>query len=245
MNHRSIRFRLTVWYTLALTTTLVLFAAAVGLSMWRSLIRDVDHVLKDRVQSVESFLTGELKEPAVHLDEELGEYAHAFPANSQMNVLDEHGAVVFTSNSQFPWPAYAADSLRLRWREQDYQFLAASIFPNGRRWTVFLAEPLDSIEHLQTRLWLLLAALIPAVIAVAVIGGGWLSRRALKPVDDITAAARTIGIENLSQRLVVPQSGDELQRLSETWNSMLTRLEDAVQRLRRFTAMLPMSCGRP
>ncbi len=63
-----------------------------------------------------------------------------------------------------------------------------------------------------------------------------MSRRALQPVDELTRAAQTIGIENLSQRLEVPAAGDELQRLSETWNSMLERLEAAVKRLSQFTA---------
>ncbi len=57
-----------------------------------------------------------------------------------------------------------------------------------------------------------------------------------QPVDEITRAAQTIGIENLSQRLEVPAAGDELERLSETWNGMLERLEAAVKRLSQFTA---------
>jgi signal transduction histidine kinase len=55
-------------------------------------------------------------------------------------------------------------------------------------------------------------------------------------VDAITRAARTIGIENLSHRLDVPAAGDELARLSATWNGMLERLEAAVKRLTQFTA---------
>src|SRR5262249_44985041 len=68
------------------------------------------------------------------------------------------------------------------------------------------------------------------------LGGYWLSGRALAPVDVMTHEARSIGIHNLSQRLAVPSTGDELQRLSETWNAMLDRLESAVQRLSEFTA---------
>jgi len=39
---------------------------------------------------------------------------------------------------------------------------------------------------------------------------------ALRPVDQITAAARSISVQNLSQRISVPRTGDELQRMSET-----------------------------
>jgi heavy metal sensor kinase len=67
-------------------------------------------------------------------------------------------------------------------------------------------------------------------------GGYWMSRRALAPVDEVTDAARLIGLQNLSVRLPVPHTGDELQRLSETWNRMLERLDSAVDRIQRFTA---------
>ena len=85
-------------------------------------------------------------------------------------------------------------------------------------------------------LQVLLFSLVPAVILIASLGGAWLSRRALKPVDDVTSAARATGIDNLSHRLPVPRTGDELQRLTEVWNSMLERLESAVSTLSQFAA---------
>ena len=55
-------------------------------------------------------------------------------------------------------------------------------------------------------------------------------------MDQITQTARTISAQNLSSRLVVPESRDELQRLSETLNSMLDRLEAAFKKITQFTA---------
>jgi signal transduction histidine kinase len=62
------------------------------------------------------------------------------------------------------------------------------------------------------------------------------SRKALEPVDRITATARSISIRNLSERLPVRTTGDELQRLAETCNAMLGRLESAVNQIKQFTA---------
>jgi heavy metal sensor kinase len=73
-------------------------------------------------------------------------------------------------------------------------------------------------------------------VAIACSGGYWISTRALAPVDEITRVAKSISVQNLSARLPVARTGDELQRLSETWNEMLQRLENAVQRIRQFTA---------
>ena len=77
---------------------------------------------------------------------------------------------------------------------------------------------------------------VPALLAISALGGYSLSRRALRPVDQITAATRSISVSNLSARLPVPGSRDELRRLSETCNEMLARLESAVNEIKRLTA---------
>jgi len=63
-----------------------------------------------------------------------------------------------------------------------------------------------------------------------------ISRRALAPVEAVTRAAREITGHTLHQRLRSPNSGDELQRLSETVNEMLARLETSFHRVTNFTA---------
>jgi len=86
--------------------------------------------------------------------------------------------------------------------------------------------------------------MIPAVLGVACLGGYWLSSRALRPGGRDPSVARSIGVQNLAQRVAVPQTGDELQRMSETWNEVLERLEISVKRIRQFTADASTSCAR-
>jgi signal transduction histidine kinase len=87
-----------------------------------------------------------------------------------------------------------------------------------------------------TKRWSASGSSVPVLLIGATIGGYWISRRALQPVDQITAAVELISIRSLSERLNVPNTADELQRLSETLNRMLARLNSSVQRMSQFTA---------
>jgi len=74
------------------------------------------------------------------------------------------------------------------------------------------------------------------VMLVAVSSGYLLVKRALTPVDQIAASAERISSHNLSERLPVARSGDELERLSIALNHMIARLDQAFQHSRQFAA---------
>jgi heavy metal sensor kinase len=93
------------------------------------------------------------------------------------------------------------------------------------------AEPVDRFAR---HLLALLALGIPLVVAVAAAGGYLLARQALKPVERIAGKAEMITQHNLSERLPVAHTGDELERLSVALNHMITRLDDAFSNSKRF-----------
>jgi heavy metal sensor kinase len=238
MRQPSIRFRLTAWYSLVLAAGLGLFGVSIWALLRQSLLRDTDKTLAECARGTELFIRNELNESNVQLAEELDEYSHALPPDTFLRVTDARGSIVFESQEGFPWPPPGhKDALkRIQLGSRAYRLIIQDPAIRGGPWEISIAAPLANVERLLSRLKVLLFMLSPAVLLIASIGGRWLSGRALKPVDEITAAARTIGIENLSRRLDVPHTGDELQRLSETWNQMLSRLESAVNRISTFTA---------
>jgi signal transduction histidine kinase len=75
---------------------------------------------------------------------------------------------------------------------------------------------------------------LPAV-ALGLLGGWWLTRRALAPVTRLTEAVEKIHEENLSQKIPRTHNGDELDRLTEMFNAMTARLDDSFHRIRDFT----------
>lgn len=221
MRTRSLRFRLTIWYTAVLAAGLALFGTLLWLSLRHQLSADLERDLDGRAARFERFFRSESTEPARHLSEELEEFCQGLPPASYINL---HGSRGFA----FRFPAgQSAKPSGFLVRQRRFTF-------NAEVYYLEVGAPLADIYHFLNLLRLLLCSLIPGVIALGCVGGAWLSRRALKPVQDVTNAALAISIENLSQRLPVPATGDEIARLAAVLNSMLARLEGAVTTLSQF-----------
>ncbi len=75
---------------------------------------------------------------------------------------------------------------------------------------------------------------LPAVI-LGLIGGWWLTRRALAPVSKLTDVVEKIHEKNLGEKIPRTNNGDELDRLTEVFNTMTARLDNSFQRVREFT----------
>ena len=73
-------------------------------------------------------------------------------------------------------------------------------------------------------------------VALSVFAGTLLSRRALRPIDRLTAAAKRISASDLDQRVEVGTADDELSRLAATFNEMIERLQQSFQKQNRFVS---------
>ncbi len=92
----------------------------------------------------------------------------------------------------------------------------------------------DSIRLEQSQLQTMLV-LLPIALVVAFAAGWFLTSSALRPVEEVTAAAQRITDNDLGVRLPA-RGNDELAKLSRTFNGMLERLDAAFRRQRQFTA---------
>ena len=106
----------------------------------------------------------------------------------------------------------------------------------GLDYKVSLGTDLTLAEELLLRFRLLIFTSSPIVLAAAALAGYFISKRALRPVSEMAFAARSITAADLSRRLTVPNSADELRDLAETLNGMLGRIEDAFRHVSQFTA---------
>jgi len=210
----SIRWRLTTWYAAILTAGLALFGALIWLSLRHRLLEEIDQDLAGRASRFEKYFKEEAANP-----DELNEFCQALPPLSYIEV---HGTNGFTYR-------FASASAELRSLHRQFHL-------DGQAFDLEVGTSVAGVQHALDLLRLLLLSLSPLVILIACAGGWWLSGRALKPVKDVTEAALSISIENLSQRLPVPATGDELADLTVVLNTMLARLESAVKTLSQFVA---------
>lgn len=101
---------------------------------------------------------------------------------------------------------------------------------------VEVTQTLDSVNDTLEQLLVLFQLGVPVSVVIAALGGYELASRALSRVDRITAMAHRISAENLSARLDLPATNDEVGRLATMFDLMLDRLDASFQRERQFTA---------
>lgn len=235
MTAPSIRLRLTAWYALVLLLGLSLFGSGTWFALRSRLVAGVDTRLAQHIRGVETIgLEGE-KIDRQHVQRELSEFATETPG-ALVQLRDPSGALIVPFPDQQPFADRAPVRHTVERQGKPFRVMTARIELGGRPYEVLVAGSLDEVDAVLRDFRNLLFLMIPAVLAVACLGGYWLSMRALRPVDEITSVAKSISVQNLAQRLAVPRTGDELQRMAETWNEVLERFESSVKRIRQFTA---------
>jgi heavy metal sensor kinase len=250
MRALSIRARLTIWYSVVLLVILALVGALAYSLLRTRLLHDVDASLLTVAQAVQS-----AHPPA----------ADAGPGSLEQWVRDFLGPDVYDKLFQFSDPEghpglrsplprdsplpLSAEARRLAAqgrstfetvtlpRQGPTRLLTIPVVRQGRIvQLVQVGLPLTRTRQTLASYLQTLVLVIPAGVALAALGGAALARAALRPVDAMAATARRITAEDLAQRVARRGSGDELDRLAETLNAMLARLEATFAQMRRFAA---------
>lgn len=243
----SVRFRLTGWYVGVLSLVLIGFSTVVYSMLAQNVRADADRQLVASIDVLFRSLQHEIEE---HEGKAPGEesfrgvittvYRDSFPgigigvydggrlvaAKPGPNGIvpefkmsrDEHPEFWTTTTQAEPW-RLALQDLPVR-NAGRYQFVStASLVPveaelAGVRSIFFLAVPL--------------------ALAAAALGGFLLARKSLAPVVEMSDTASRISSKDLTQRVAVGNSKDELGKLATTFNQLLERMEGSFTLQRRF-----------
>ena len=225
MIHFSIRVRLAAWYLAILGTGLILLGAVVWVSLRQTMLASLDADLASRTANFVRFL--EQESPSSDLAvlwDESREYSTTLPTGHSLRVWTADGSLLYAA----PSPGSMQQGSR-RFNREDVSVL-------GHRLSIELGASLEEVSATLSLLRTILFSSVPLILIIATAGGWWISGRALQPVDTLTTAVEAIGPNDLSSRLPVPGTRDELQRLAEAWNRMLGRIAASVEQMKRFTA---------
>ncbi|HYL69145.1 MAG TPA: heavy metal sensor histidine kinase [Candidatus Limnocylindria bacterium] len=241
MKPLSIRVHLTLWYSLILALSLSLFGGGAYFAMRHSIYSTLDAELRQRLEGIRGIISEDAPRGATALEDEFHEFAAGQGARGRLRVADAAGHILFASPGMEPINDRETNRKRSVGFNQKiagerFRVLRDNLDIAGSLYDVTVATSTKELGEALERFRRVLFFAIPLLLLIAALGGYLMSRRALAPVDEITQSARRIGAQNLSVRLAVPQTGDELERLAATLNDMLSRLDAAFQRITQFTA---------
>ena len=251
MHFRSLRFKLTLWYVLILGILLISFSSFLYFTLSKSLHRDVDNKLRSLAELIALESASPLSKFGFgSIDQALETSMNLKPIGKFIQVLDESGNIGRKSenlkNVQLPISLNALKnaSKGLVTFETNHSIgntpLRIITFPvtenNHVTKIVQIASSLEGVEDALNTLFIILIVTVPLALMVASLGGQFLAHKALKPVDNITQTARVITSQNLNQRITPPKVKDEISRLIETFNEMISRLDQSFRQIKQFSS---------
>ena len=226
----SVRARLTVWHAGVLTLIVCIFSAGILLFVRASLFAGIDRQLHRALTTVD--------------------WVYHHEPHEIDDLASESGIMLFRviAGGKLLYQTEGWERVGLARALRDRNTMPSESWkaPDGRWYRVeAMAEPSYSIAAAidegsrRDTLWTLIAILAagtPFAVGLAIAGGYFLAGRVLWPVGAMADKARQITADSLGERLPVGNTQDEFGRLATVFNDTLSRLNDAFDRLRRFTA---------
>jgi len=242
----SIKTRLALWYTTVLFLILVVISGLSYSLLARALVDDVDRSLLSVAKSI--------RDAAGHGPDAIRAVAASASLDSGygkqfVQIVDAHGERTYASPRLESVPLKVSAAARRNAATGDRTFetttlgqervrlVTLPVIRNGKPGELIEAGvSLARTHQTLVRYAETLLVLVPLGLGLGVAGGTVMARAALKPMDALATTARRIGAEDLSGRLPLRGTDDELDRLAQTLNDMFARLEAAFVEMRRFSA---------
>lgn len=249
MNARSMRFRMTVWYAGLLAGLLILFGSGAYLGLKHYLRYTMTESLDAQAQQIAGLLKNVDASGEKYVIDEIEEHLAPESRSRFIRVTSPGGGTLFESGpprdrsfdpAQLPRVQLTAqETLRETRLPAGYDLVIYTLpspSPTGGQFVIETGVPDQEADEVLRGLLIGLSLALPLVVGVSIGGGYLLMRRALSPLQGIAHSAERISSHNLNERLPLPGTGDELERLTASLNRMIGRLESAFQHISRFTA---------
>jgi heavy metal sensor kinase len=235
----SIRQRLTLWYTAAVSVLLATIALSLIAVHARLTLLRLDTELQRLNSTVAFVLQNELAErheARAAAEDALNE---AILTDRHIAIFDRDGTLLVARWSLPDRPVFpGADNGVRTWtvsRPHRFRVVAASAPPVPPQFVIVTAASWDELTDDRNTIARSLILVFPAALIVAAAGAWWVAGRALKPAVAMADQARHITDQSSGDRLTVLRN-DELGQLATAFNGLLDRLDAALDSRRRFLA---------
>lgn len=251
MIFKSIRFSLTLWYSVTLAVTLVVFSSFLYLVIRQRFYEEADRELLTIAEALASPTMEPFRNSAPSvIDQVLEDFLGPKIADKYVQIFDGTGEVYSRSRNlkdvRIPLNKAILDSAshgKITYKTMNapglypIRSIFFPLFVDGRmNRIVYVGTSLTAETETLDGILLIFFISVPTALLLVGSGGWFLAGRALKPVELITRSAQRITAENLSQRLEVVNPNDEIGRLAETFNQTLARLDHSFRRTRQFSS---------
>jgi heavy metal sensor kinase len=243
----NVRTRLTLWYVAVLATALVIYGVSTSLFLILQLRSQLDHRAIEELETIKGLLSftpdGKLlfhsnyqdqSYPTKMLDPLIEVLAGDGTLLYRNELLGNRSLAGFLQTGEMSG-SYMMRSIRLS-DGMPVRLVSRKYMIEGRPRVIRLGL---SEESLWQRFWDIVGGLVaglPLVLGFAGLGGYFLARRTLNPIQRMARRVHEINAERLNARLEIENPRDELGFLGGTFNETLARLERSFEQLRRFTA---------
>ena len=241
MRRRSLRLRLLITFGVGALLLSGVFAALTYVSVQRLLVDN-----QQQTDLRETFANAALVRSTLYSSPPaLGALLNSIEAATNSSVLvhthhqwlsTSHGAATADVSSTIVHLVDAGKTLHQTLAINGQLFFVVGVPIPAVETQVFEVFQLDRLER---SLQLLARSLALGALATSLIGVGgglWVSRRAVRPLLNVSSAAAAIADGELTTRLLVGQADREVQQLTESFNTMVTRLVTRMERDARFAS---------
>ena len=240
----TLSFRLTLWYTV-----IFIFSSLLALSIFYYRISTITMERTDAelLEEMEEFSELRSEEDLEQVKAEMASEVESEDEEIFYRLLSVDGQVLAMSSTQ-PWGKLEVPEKILRdLRDKDSPVLRTLNIPNYEykvRTIYGFISPTEvfqfglSLEHNEEYLEvfrnLLFLLMIPLFVFSALIGW-FMSRQALQGVEEVTLTAIDISKGSYDKRVQVKRRSYEVDRLANTFNSMLDRIQALLNSMREMT----------
>ncbi len=228
----AIKTKIMLWYTVLLVLLLGIVIPLIYFTMKSTMYDNAESMLRIHTsQALEDF---EYEHDTMEL------YGFKNISGTSFILFDADNSLITNTGASDTLNSLAPDydNISEYKTEQDsWLIYDQSIQEEGRTvgWIRAYAS-LESVYAALQNLKTIIAIASPIYIIIGILGGLFISKNSLKPIDDITKTAQIISTGDLSQRLEMPDTGDEVSRLAQTFDRMIDKLDESFEKEKRFTA---------